>query len=157
MEICMRWFMLCSHLIKLKTFYPLVAHCVWNPCICWQQSWCHGLTVELVSGFSCEEWDFLSPLTVFKWCCWSKSTNGFAAILQQCGKRKDKDYSCQQEIGRGEQNQTKPGFHNQRSVSVFLQCKAGQKNEMYLGFPNNKYFCSVKNSINNTEITDMPF
>lgn len=36
---------------------------------------------------------------------------------------KDKDYSCQQEMGRGELNKTKPGFHHQRNGSVLTQCK----------------------------------
>lgn len=117
----MRWFMLCSHLIRLKTFYLLAAHL----------ESLHLLAAKLVPWInwwiSREEWDFLSPLTVFKWCCWSKSIDGFATILQQRGKRKDKDYSCQQEMGRGEQNKTKPGFHNQRNGSVLIQCKPGLK------------------------------
>lgn len=41
------------------------------------------------------------------------------------GKEKTKTIHVNKKSGGGEQNKTKPGFHNQRNVSVLIQCKAG--------------------------------
>lgn len=73
------------------------------------------------------------------------------------GKEKTKTIHVNKRWGGG--NKTKPNqaFIIKEMALSLYSVNQDKKNEMYLGFPNNKYACSVKNSNNNTEISDMPF